>query len=201
MKNVMKHFKKGILMVALMATSLSFAKEKTSVFMIKNDAKMTSIALRDVKKGNLLFIKGDNGAILYKESIQKTGLYNKGFDLTSLPNGEYLFELDKDLEISSIPFSVKFGSVAFYKEKEKISYKPYVRIKDNLVYISKLALNKEPFLIDIYFTGQGLPELMYSKELKGTRTPGKIFKLTGLKKGSYKIVMHAEGRKFVETIN
>ena len=201
MKNVIKHLKKGILMVPLMAISLSFANENVSIFTIKNDANMTSIALRDVKKGNLLFIKDDNGAILYKESIQKTGLYKKGFDLTSLPDGKYIFELDKDLEISCIPFSVKYGSVEFYKDEEKISYKPCVRVKDNLVYISKLALNKESLVIDIYFTGHSSPELMYSKELKDTRTPGKIFKLTGLKKGSYKIVMYSEGRKFVEYIN
>ncbi|WP_370477509.1 hypothetical protein [Tamlana flava] len=201
MKNVMKHLKKGILMATLMAASLSFAKEKASVFMITKDAKMTSIALRDVKKGNLLFIKDDNGAILYKESIQKTGLYNKGFDLTSLPDGDYHFVLDKDLEINSIPFSVKLGLVEFNKEDEKTSYKPYVRLKGNLLYVTKLALNKEPLIIDIYYTGHDIAELMYSKELKGTQTPGEIFKLTGLRKGSYKIVMHSEGRKFVENIN
>ena len=96
MKNAVKHSKKGILMVTLFATLLSFAND-ASFYTISTDAKRTALTLRDVKEGNLLSIKDNNGVVLYKESIQKTGIYTKGFDLTSLPDGMYVFELDKDL--------------------------------------------------------------------------------------------------------
>ena len=96
----MKHSKKGILMVTLFATLLSFAKD-ASFYTIKKDANRTALTLINVKEGNLLSIKDNNGVILYKESIQTTGTYTKGFDLTSLPNGAYLFELKKILKLAS----------------------------------------------------------------------------------------------------
>jgi len=99
MKNVINSIKKGFLMATIFATTLSFANE-VSLTTIKNDADKTSLTLTDVKQGNLLSIKDENGITLYKESIEKTGIYTKGFDLTALPNGEYSFEIDKDVEIS-----------------------------------------------------------------------------------------------------
>ena len=127
--------------------------------------------------------------ILYKELIEKTGVYTKGFDLTSLPDGKYFFELDKDLEINTIPFTVTSNSVVFNKEKKKVIYKPFIRIKEDVVYISKLALNKAPLKVDIYYLNSGHTERMYSEVVKNTRNIQKAFKLTGLEKGRYKVVM------------
>ena len=97
MKNAVKHSKKGILMVTMFATLLSFAND-ASLFNIKNEAKGISLTLFNVKQGNLLSVKDTNGIILFKEYIQESGTYTKGFDLTALPSGAYIFELDKDLE-------------------------------------------------------------------------------------------------------
>ena len=99
-------------MVTMFATLLSFAND-ASLFNIKNDAERTSLTLYNVKEGNLLSIKDNNGIILYKELIQESGTYTKGFDLTALPNGAYVFELSKDFEINSIPFTVKSKVVVF----------------------------------------------------------------------------------------
>ena len=63
-------------------------------------------------------------------------MYNKGFDLTSLPNGEYYFELDKDIEVQVIPFQVKMNKVEFLKEKETKFFKPIIRFKDNKILLT-----------------------------------------------------------------
>ena len=117
MKNAIKYSKKGIVMVTLFTTLLSFANEN-SFFTIKNDAKKTALTLKSVKEGNQLSIIDNNGIILYREIIEKTGNYNKEFNLTSLPDGAYIFELDKDLEINTIPFNIKSNIILFEKEKE-----------------------------------------------------------------------------------
>lgn len=203
MKNAMKNTKKGILMVTMLATLLSFANEG-SFFTITNDAKRTSLTFYNVKEGNLLSIIDDNGIILYKELIQKKGIYTKGFDLTSLPDGSYVFELDKDLEISTIPFSVESSNVVFNKDEEKVIFKPYTRVKDNLVYITKLALNGEPLKVDIYFGNNSsfdYSELVFSDKIENTKNIQKIYKLSGLDKGKYKIVYHFENREFTKFIN
>ena len=200
MKNVIKHSKKVILMVTMLATLLSFAND-ASLFNIKNDAKRTSLTLYNVKEGNLLSIKDNNGIILYKELIQESGTYTKGFDLTALPNGAYVFELNKDLEINSIPFTVKSKVVVFDKENEKTIFKPFTRIENNLVYISKLAINEEPLKIEVYFTGLDGSELLFSETIENTQNIKRIYKIEGLEEHTCKIVFYSEGRQFIKYIN
>ena len=200
MKNTIKNTKKGILMVTMFATLLSFAND-ASLFNIKNDAERTALTLYNVKQGNLLSVKDINGVILFKEYIQESGTYTKGFDLTALPNGAYIFELDKDLEINTIPFTVKSNIVLFEKENEKTIFKPMVRVEGDKVYVSKLALNEEPLEIKIYFEGLNGSELMFTETIENTKIIERIYRLDGLNTGSYKIVFYTEGREFIKTIN
>ena len=66
---------------------------------------------------------------------------------------DYVFELEKDMEINSMPFNVLSNKVNFLKEKETTIYKPYVFMKNNYIYVNKLALNGEPLEIKIYYDG------------------------------------------------
>jgi len=200
MKNAIKYSKKGIVMVTLFTTLLSFANEN-SFFTIKNDVKKTALTLKSVKEGNQLSIIDNNGIILYQEVIEKTGIYNKEFNLTSLPDGAYIFELDKDLEINTIPFTIKSNIVLFEKEKGKTIFKPLMRVKDDIVYVSKLSFTEQPLKIEIYFTGSNGSELMFSETIENTKVIERIFKLDGLKFGSYKLVFHVDGREFIKYVN
>ncbi|KAA5827343.1 hypothetical protein FPF71_00415 [Algibacter amylolyticus] len=200
MKNTIKNSKKGILMVIMFTTMLSFANN-ASLFNIKNEAKRTSLTLLNVKQGNLLSVKDVNGIVLYKESMQKSGNYTKGFDLTALPDGSYVFELDKDMEINTIPFTVKSNIVLFDKEKETTIYKPMFVVKDNVVMLTKLALKEAPCHIKIYFLGDHGEELMHAETVENTKTITKAYKLAGLKYGGYKIVCNSDGREFTKAIN
>ncbi|UKM65674.1 hypothetical protein GSB9_02245 [Flavobacteriaceae bacterium GSB9] len=200
MKNVIRNTKKGILMVTMMATLASFANDKASFFSIVNGAERTSVTLVNVNEGDLLSIKDENGMILYKEAIQTTGVFTKGFDLTSLPNGAYLFELNKDVEISTIPFTVKASEVSFKKELEKTFFKPVTRVKGDLVFVTKLSLEKAPMDIEVYSGTDGNYELMYSETIKNTENIERLFKLTGINKVDYKLVYKTEGRVFTKII-
>ncbi|MDO7172243.1 hypothetical protein [Mariniflexile sp. AS56] len=203
MKNVLNISKKGFLMVTLFATLLSFANEK-AFFSIENDAKRTSLTLNNVKQGNLLSIKDINGIVLYKELILQSGIYTKGFDLTSLPNGGYIFELDKDVEIQTIPFTVLSDTVTFKKDMENTIFKPVTRIKGDIVYVSRLSLSKAPMDIAIYFTGSesisSTPELIYSEKITNTENLSRIYRLSGKQKGDYKLIFKTEGREFTKEI-
>ena len=200
MKNVIKHTRKGILMVTMFATLLSFAND-ASLFNIKNDAKRTFLTLENVKQGNLLSVIDINGVILHKETIQETGKYTKGFDLTALPNGKYIFELEKDIEINSIPFTVTSNTVVFDKENEKTIFKPLIRMDGNLVYISKLSLEKQPLKINVYFEGDTGYELVFKEEIEDTKIIERIYKLDGLDRGAYKLVIYSDNKQFTKFIN
>lgn len=188
-------------MAAMMAAVTGYAND-TSLPSIDKDEKRTAVYFNNVKQGNLLSIKDANGVILYKELIEQTGRYSKGFDLTALPNGNYIFELEKDLEIRTIPFSVTFNAVAFKKEQETVVFKPYTRVKGNLAMVSKLSLTEAPLDIKVYYEDETINsryELVHKENIKNTRIIEKVFKLP--KEGRYKLVFESEGRVFTEYIN
>lgn len=147
MKSVFSIPKKAIVAAAITATVSGYANNNNSKS-IKDD-KITAITL-NVKQGNLLTIKDANGIILYKEIMEQKGVYSKGFDLTALPNGNYVIELEKDVEIKVMPFTVSSTKVSFNKESESVFFKPVTRVKEDLVYVTKLALNNEDLDIEIY---------------------------------------------------
>lgn len=197
MKNVLSNTKKVILMVAMMATVTGYANE-ISLIKYGRNLRSTALTIANVKEGNLLSIKDGYGITLYKEIIDQTGIYTKGFDLTDLPNGNYFFELEKDMEIKSIPFTVKSNEVTFNKEKETTIFKPFVREKGDLVYITKLAANKEPLKLSVYGLNDGSSRLLYTETIKGVQSIEKALKLED---GRYKIVFASNNREFTKYIN
>jgi hypothetical protein len=198
-----KIIRNGVMMAALLATTLNYANA-TNDTLIGTEKDKTIITLDNVKEGNQLLIKDSNGLTIYRENIKSNGQYEKGFDLTSLPNGDYYFELIKDLEIRTMPFNVLNTVVVFDKEKEVVIYKPTVRLKNNSLMISRLSLAKEPLELKIYYDNKngssGFDELIYSEEFEGMTIVEKTFKLDRYKKGNYKVVITSENRTFIEKV-
>ena len=195
-----KEVKTGILLVTTLATMLSYATPTTldKKFKIEN----TTLSIYDVKQGQQLVIKDSNGLVIYKESIDKSGLYKKGFDLTALPNGEYYFELDKDLEVQVIPFTVRMNQVEFLKDKETKFFKPVIRFKENQVLLSRLSFDQKPLEVKIYYDydSYGDYEVLHAEKFSDTKIIERVYQLDKNKKGSYKVVVKTEGREFTETV-
>jgi len=184
-------------MVAMCTALLSNANEGSS-FIPKKEKEIakTIVTIKDVREGQSLIIKDLNGLILYKEFIKESGLYSKAFDLTELPDGEYVFELEKDMEIKSMPFKVLSNKVSFLKEKETTIYKPYVFKKNDYIYISKLALSGEPLEIKIYYDDNSSEKLIYSETVKDVKTIGKTYKLLKYATGEYKVALTSNNRTY-----
>lgn len=197
MKKVIRTIQKSLLAVAVFTTMLGNANE-ISTLTIKEDLKKTALTINNVKAGDLLTIKDYSGITLYKELINFSGTYKKGFDLTALPNGKYFFEVNKDLEIRTIPFTVTFNKVVFDKAAEVVTFKPFVTQKDDLVLISKLAPDLEPLKIEIYSDENGGFELAHSEKVEGVQTIERVYKLG---KGNYKIIFNSNNKEFTKFIN
>ncbi len=196
----MKKRMKNIVCMGMMIVSmLSFASGISSSDINK---ERTVITFDNVKKGHQLVIKDANLLIVYKEAIQKNGSYNKGFDLTSLPDGNYYVELNKDVKIVVIPFTVASNKVTFEKEKETVIYKPTVRLEDNYLFVSRLSLDVEPLKVKLYYTEsfQQGRELLFSEDVENTKIVERVFELSKKKKGYYTIVFESQGREFTERI-
>ena len=193
----MKNLIKNSLVIAVLCTTL-LGNANSSLKNSKDETR-TTLTLKDVKRGNELSIKDTYGVILYREMIQNSGHYIKGFDLTSLPDGSYFFELDKGLEIKTIPFTVESTKVEFEKEMETTFHKPFVRSEENKVYVSKLSLNKQPLEIDLYYNSADSHgfELIHSETLENAQIIERVYSLNINEKGNYKVVTKTEGRTFI----
>ncbi len=197
MKNLYINIKKVILIITLSTTIIGFAAEDKIVI---KEAKKTALRLHNVKVGNLLTISDTNGVILYKEEIKKSGEYAKGFDLSALPNGNYFFELEKDVEIKTMPFSISNKKVIFNRDTETIFLKPVAVLKNNTVYVTKLSPNKEMLKVSIYGINKinDSEELLYTENIKGVQAIERAYKLEA---GNYKIVFNSNNKDFTKFIN
>ena len=190
--------KKSLLLVAIfLATSVSYGNEISSN---RNNGKdeLTNVTFEDVKRGSILSIKDMNGLVLYRETIEENGKYAKGFDLTSLPDGDYYFEMNKDVEISIIPFKVDSSVVTFDKTAETKIFKPVVFVNKKKVHISKISLESEVLRVKIFSENS---KLVYSGSIKVKGDVfGKTYDFSTSLKGRYTIVITSKGRTFVEKI-
>lgn len=192
-------FKNSLVVIAMLGVITSYANLIPSN--PKNEGVRTTILTFDnVRQGQRLIIKSSNGTILYKEAIAKTGDYRKEFDLTSLPNGNYFFELEKDLEIQIIPFEVAYNKVEFAKEKEVIIFKPHVRNESNKLFLTRLSFDLMPLNIEIYYDGNEFDgyKKIFMEKVEGTKIIERIYSLDTNKKGNYKIVMKTQGSEFTQ---
>ena len=194
MKNLTK---KSVLVLVLFASMLSFAKGEVNPIKEK-EPMVTSMSFKKVKQGSKLSIKDIDGIVLYKESIVKTGDYSKGFDLTTLPNGDYYFELDTELEIVIIPFNVVSNQVVFKKEEKSTIFKPNIRVKDNLVFVSRVSYEESPIEYNIYYADNY--DLVLSEKVDHQTELRKIYDFSKAKKGNYLFVFKTNGRKFSKTV-
>ncbi|WP_452225562.1 hypothetical protein [Lacinutrix chionoecetis] len=196
MKNPIRN---SIVLVMLFTMLTSNATEISSLKNIE-DGK-TTLVLNNVKAGEELIIKDLFGVVLYRESIKDNGIYSKSFDLTELPDGNYNFELDRAVKIEIIPFKVSSKTVTFNKESEIVIYKPFVRLKDNFIYISQLSLNKKPLHITLYYNESNqIFNSIYTETITDTTQIKRILKLLEDKRGAYKVILKCEGRTFENVI-
>jgi len=196
MKNVITNTKKGILAVALLATVSGFAGE--AKILVKKDSKKTALVLNHVKKGNQISIKDTNGLVLYTELVEITGIYKKGFDLNQLPDGDYFFEVEKDLEINTLPFTVTANEVSINKENEETLFKPFTRQEKDLVYVTKFSPNNETIQVSVYANHEDDFQLVHSEKIEDAQIMERIYKL---EKGNYKIVINSNNKEYTTFIN
>ncbi|MCL7765542.1 hypothetical protein MPF19_19180, partial [Polaribacter sp. Z014] len=165
---------KKIILVALMfGTLITNANDKDNTN--SKEAKRTvKVEFNNVKKGQTLTIKNANGLTVYSNDIQNSGDYSRTFDFSALENGIYSAELNKDFEIIIKQFYVENGLVTFLNNKNEKIFKPVIRTENNLLYVSKIAFNKEPLKVVIYFNN----EVVLSNTIQGENILKRIYKLS-----------------------
>ncbi|MDX6745697.1 DUF3244 domain-containing protein [Polaribacter sp. PL03] len=183
-----------VVIVMMLVTSINYANKNTAVKIV--DGKKVRIEFESVKKGHTLSVKDKNGTVIYSQEIENSGTYSKVLDLSKLEKGNYTTELEKDFEIVIKPFTVLDGQVSF--DEEKTIFKPVIRTEDNLVLISKLAFDKQPLKIAIYYND----EVIFSETVKDEKNLLKrVYKLSKEEKGDYKVIINSNNRSYIKDFN
>ncbi|MBT8317604.1 MAG: hypothetical protein HKP59_08250 [Lutibacter sp.] len=193
-----KSFRKLVVMLFLGTSLLSNANNvSTGIIMYGNESKSVVLDFENFDGSIEVSIKNSFGLTLFKEKFQGVKFSNK-YDLTSLPNGNYFFEINGQTKIKVLPFIVNEASVSFEREKEEIYYKPIVReYKKNIFSISMVALGEKNLKIALYDADSNL---IYNEELQDDVYLGRLINISNLNLGKYKLVMKSNNRTFVETI-
>ncbi|WP_159946435.1 hypothetical protein [Polaribacter septentrionalilitoris] len=193
----MKKTIKNFAVVALMfGTLVSYANNKTNTTETTVGKNTVKVEFKNVKEGHILNIKNDNGEVVYKKEVKKSGTFSKIFNLSALENGNYSAELVKDFEIEIKNFEVKNGLVTFFDSNSEKIFKPVIRSEGNLIYVSKIEFNDKPLEVDIYYND----EIVLSETLKGNGNEilKRAYKLSDSKSGDYTIVINSNSRYYTK---
>jgi hypothetical protein len=184
--------KKTMVLVLIFVTFISSAIENSKSNKLVS-VKRVKVEFRNVKKGQTFIIRNENKIIVHKQKIVKLGTFSKVFDLTNLKDGIYTSEVEKDFEISIKKFSVSNGYVTFIKEESKKIFKPLIRLKGDLLLISKISF-KEPLNIVLYYEENTIVD----EQFEGKDIINRIYKLSKAKKGAYRVVVNSDNRLFTK---
>jgi len=196
-REIMKQLLRKCLLLVVLLTTIETYSNPMTILANGEIIDGTKVTFENVQKGSLLQIKDGDGVILYKEVIEKTGTYSKGFDFTNLPMEKYFLELETQKEITIIPLYIKANAVEIMKDEEFIIIKPDVIARDELVYISNDSLNNQEVKIDVFYEGF---DLAYSEKIKNVPSLKRTYDFSTSKKGNYIIVFNTQGRSFTNNV-
>jgi hypothetical protein len=189
----MKTNKKVILVVVFMlGTLFNYAANNEGDFNKVVNANKVRVAFNNVKKGQLLTVKDNKGLELHSEIVSGSGLLTKVFDLSSLQDGTYTIELNKDFQIIVQTLEVKNNKVIFNKDSKKTIFKPVIRNEDNILLISKSTLDKEAVKVALFFEN----EMIFSETVNSDADLKRVYKLDDKKEGSYNAVIYKNNRSY-----
>jgi len=192
----MKTIKKSLLAVFMLTVFMGHATLSTPT-MVHVNLKKTTLQLNNVKPGQKLVMKDQKGQVLYREPIEQSGVYSRDFDLSSLPSGEYSFELDQGFAILIVPFNVLNSTIVFQEQKKKLIIKPIISIEKNKVKIGRSPLTDAPIKVRIYFESEPT-EIIYRDEIEPAKKGFRTYTLQQDVSGQYRVVYESEGRVYTK---
>lgn len=193
MKNLIK---RSFLIVALFTTIALTAAEVESGMKLKIDSKLVDLSLYNTDGNITVRVKDSKDYVLYTEQFEGKD-YSKKYDLATLPNGDYFFEIEGQTKIKLVSFRVKPNAVVLNNTYKTILFKPVVRQENNKIYISKLALNDESLNVVLYDRNYNV---LYKEELNGNVNLEKVLNISNLEKGNYILKLNSNTQSFTKNI-
>lgn len=195
MKKILK-FSLVLAAVVLTAVQAHAGNADFSLDLIKEEGKMVSFSLKEIKKINLS-IYDTNDSLIYQEKVTSEDNINRTYDLTALPDGIYFLKAESDLKISKYKIEVIGANAKLSADAISEVYKPVLLNKNGIVTVNILNLEKTPVTVAIYNSDQ---TEVYKETVAAGLYLGKIFDLNSAKNGEYTFDITYNGKTYSETV-
>ena len=114
MKNLLKI---SLLAATMFTASATYANDGIYTLNVKSDdAKTIRFSIDEASDVNLS-IRELNNQVLFEESIHSSGAASKSYDLSALPNGEYLLNVESDAKLASYTIILQTIKLLFLHRK------------------------------------------------------------------------------------
>lgn len=197
MKTLIKHS----LIVAVLFTSLtSYASGVEPLVKVEGkDNKTFTLFMNDLKSQQVkIFIKDENGIVLHKEELNINAGYFKKYDLSALPNGSYVLEVEDQSIVKVMPFQVSKSNVEFSNENKTEVFKPYLRQRGTMVDAMFRSFENKPTTVTIYDSEGNILE---NEKIAAGENVEKIFDFSNVNAGTYRIDFHNGDRTFSKEVS
>jgi hypothetical protein len=188
---------KNYLVLALMLMTVGNAFAFNPDLRLLNGKKIIVKVDNDMESA-ILSIKDLKGYTFYSESIKKSqNDFLKTFDLSALPNGAYVVEIEGDIKVYSFEVVATDTKVESAIEGKKLLYKPLANARGKKVYINKYNPELAPLSVTIYNNND---VIVYSETLEATDNLGRIYNFSKAS-GDYKIAMSSNEKTYYQTVS
>ena len=196
----MKNLMKSILVLTIVFGSFSTNASNfaANIEVSRVESKLIKLTLDNLEDGVSIQLKDSYGEVIYDENVDQNS-YIKNFSLVNLIDGNYTLEFRGNTVIKIKSFVIENNDVVLNSKNDVVIFKPTVTVKDDLVYVNKLANDEnESFRISIY---DEYSNLLHTENVTGLKNLGKKFNIASLEEGRYDFVMESNGEYFYKTIN
>ena len=161
-------------------------------------SKSFRLTLKDDAKNVYIRLKDQQGYILYEEYIPGPVSYNRVFNVTSLPRGDYQLEMEYPTKYQILPVEIRSNQVVLDESRLEEIFKPIVHQNGAKVSVSLLNTKQGPLRILVYDRNSN--ELLSQQVLKDDLNLGKQYDFSQAKPGSYVISLNCNNRRYSHTV-
>ena len=146
----------------------------------------------------LIYLRDENGGVLYKENLSDGKEYKKLFDLTALPEGNYLLEIEDGVKTKSYPLKITASDLQIDYLRQTDSYKPQFITQDhNKVGVSLFNVNEKEVELSIYDNNS---LLVFTETIDGDMILQRKYDLSELIPGNYTMTLKVDKKVFSQPL-
>jgi hypothetical protein len=188
---------KKLLVLAMMVLAAGYTYAFNPNVKFVGDKKL-AIKLNNVSENTKLSIKDLNGYTLYSDEVEKSdNFYTRTFNLSDLPCGDYMVEIEGDIRIYTFKVVVAEDKVSSLVAESKVAFKPLAYERNNRVYVLMNNPELSPLNVTIY-NRDG--EVVFTETLAAKERLERIYDFSNIS-GDYKIEMSSNEKTYVQTVS